>query len=81
MSEFEAEIAVDVACGHVQETALRSILAREYGRPEDPNGDAAAEHADEQLALAARDLVRAVERLPEGKRPVGWDEPAKAGAR
>lgn len=33
-----------------------------------------AEHADELLALAARDLVRTIDADPEGERPVGWGE-------
>jgi hypothetical protein len=58
----------------VEQAALRAITAHHYFRDEDPHADAAAEYADEQLALAARDLVRAVEALPEDKRPIGWDE-------
>lgn len=66
MRVFEAQAAVEAA-------ALRSISAEHYARETDPHADAAAEYAGEQLALAARDLVRAVEALPEDKRPIGWD--------
>jgi hypothetical protein len=66
MRMFEAQAAVEAA-------ALRSITAHHYGRVEDPHADAEDEYAGEQLALAARDLVRAVEALPENERPVGWD--------
>jgi hypothetical protein len=57
----------------VEEAALRSITARHYADPAHQWAGAEAEYADELLALAARDLVRAVEALPEDKRPVGWD--------
>jgi hypothetical protein len=66
MRVSEAQAAVEAA-------ALRSIAAHHYGRPEDPHADAEDEYASEQLALAARDLVRAVEAMPEDKRPIGWD--------
>ena len=66
MSVFEAQ-------GLVEAAALRSIAAHHYGRPDDPHGDAEDEYAGEQLALAARELVRAVEALPEDQRPIGWD--------
>lgn len=56
----------------VEKAALHSIAAHHYYADEDPHSDAAAEHADEQLALAARDLVRAVEALPGHQRPIGW---------
>lgn len=51
---------------------LRSITADHYAE-EGPHADAEAEYADEQVALAARDLAEAVEALPAGERPVGWD--------
>ncbi len=57
----------------VEAAALDAMSARHYPRPGDPYAAASVEHADEKLALAARDLVRAVEALPEGERPVGWD--------
>lgn len=69
MSTFEA----DRAQHRVEAAVLRSIAANYYFRDEDPHSGAEAEYAGEQLALAARDLVRAVDALPEGERPVGWD--------
>ena len=71
---------VDRAARRVEAAALRAITAHHYFRDEDPHSDAEAEHADELLAIAARDLVRAVEALPENERPVGWDA-AEAVAR
>jgi hypothetical protein len=65
MRLFEAQEAVEAA-------ALRSITAHHYSRPEDPFADAEDQHAGELLALAARDLVRAVDALPEDRRPIGW---------
>lgn len=71
MRPFEAQDAVEAA-------ALRAIHARNYSRPDNPWAAAGQEHADEQVALAARDLVRAVDALPEDERPVGWDTAAVA---
>ena len=65
--------AVDRAARTVERAALCSVAAHHYFADGDPHADAAAEYADEQLALAARELVRAVEALPEGERPIGWD--------
>lgn len=67
MRVFEAQAAVEAA-------ALRSIAAHHYARDTDPHADAEDEYAGEQLALAARDLVRAVEAAPESERPVGWND-------
>ena len=67
MRLFQARSAVEAA-------ALRSIAAHHYERAEDPHAGAEDEYASELLALAARDLVRAVEALPEGERPIGWDK-------
>lgn len=67
MRYFEAQARVEAA-------ALRSIAAHHcYADPSNPHADAEDECAGEQLALAARALVRAVEALPEYKRPIGWD--------
>jgi hypothetical protein len=71
MRKFEAQEMVEAA-------ALRSISAHHYARAGDPHADAESEYADEMLALAARELVHAVEALPEGKRPIGWDVEASA---
>lgn len=54
--------------------ALESVLADHYGRPEDPHGDAQQEYSAEQVALAARALVRAVDALPPEAQPIGWVE-------
>ncbi|MEU3261003.1 hypothetical protein ABZ694_24975 [Streptomyces albidoflavus] len=53
-------------------TALDTIQATHYYREEDPHADAAREYADEQLALAARNLTRAVDALPADEQPIGW---------
>ncbi|MFJ4653905.1 hypothetical protein ACIP5Y_21790 [Nocardia sp. NPDC088792] len=37
---------------------------------------AQVEYAEELMCLAARRVTRAVEALPEDKRPVGWDDDA-----
>lgn len=66
MRVFEAQERVEAA-------VLRSITARHYADPAHQFADAESEYADEQLALAARELVRAIDALPEGKRPIGWD--------
>ena len=52
--------------------AMRVIAADHYAREEDPHADAESEYAGEKLALAARDLVRAVDALPESDQPIGW---------
>jgi len=57
----------------VESAALKSVHARWFPA-EGPHADAASEHADEQLCLAARDLARAIEALPAKDRPIGWDE-------
>lgn len=36
------------------------------------DSDAEFEHADEQLALAARELAEATDQLPADEQPVGW---------
>jgi hypothetical protein len=54
----------------LERAALGAIAADRY--PESPHADADAEHADEQLAVKARDLARAVEALPADERPIGW---------
>lgn len=51
--------------------ALR-VVQTEYLPASDPTGDWEAEFADEQLALAARDFVQAVEAQDPKDRPVGW---------
>lgn len=56
----------------VERAALRAITADRYASESDPHADAESEYADEHLALAARDLVNAVEALPDDKKPIGW---------
>lgn len=53
-------------------TALRVIQGTHYARADNPHADAEAEDGQEQLALAARALVEAVDKLPEDKQPIGW---------
>lgn len=55
--------------------AMRVIAADHYVREEDPHADAESEYSGEQLALAARALVRAVDALPEADWPIGWPAP------
>ncbi|MFI2620460.1 hypothetical protein [Streptomyces sp. NPDC018584] len=53
-------------------TALHAIESTHYARAENPHADAEAQHNEEQLALAARALVEAVDKLPADKQPIGW---------
>jgi hypothetical protein len=50
--------------------ALRCLSAQ-FG-PETADTAADAEYADDELALAARDLTAATEALPSDHRPAGW---------
>ena len=59
--------------------ALRVIEGTHYGRPEDPHADAEQQYGEEQLALAARALVEAVDRKPADEQPVGWARDAVDG--
>lgn len=52
---------------------LRQIQANHYADEASPHWDAEREYSAEQVALAARALVRAVDALPEYQRPIGWD--------
>lgn len=54
--------------------ALRVIGSTHYQRADDPHADAEQEYAEEQLALAARALTRAVDRKEPDKQPIGWVE-------
>jgi hypothetical protein len=62
---------------------LRLIHATHYADESSPHWDAEREYSAEQVALAARELVRAVDALPEDQRPIGWDtaQPAAATTR
>ncbi len=64
MRAYEAQRKVEAA-------ALQSIHATHF--TDDRHAAAAAQYAAEQIALAARDLVRAVEALPADNRPLGRD--------
>lgn len=55
-----------------EEAAIRCITADRYARPEDPNADAAHEHAVESFALACRDVVDAVDAGDPREWPIGW---------
>jgi hypothetical protein len=70
---FDLETRVSAARTELEKAALRSIASLHYYADENPHVDAEAEYSGEVLALAARDLVRAVEALLAGKRPIGWD--------
>lgn len=52
---------------------LRRISA-EYSPADDPHRCDEQIYGWELIALAARDLVRAVDALPVEERPVGWEE-------
>ncbi|WP_030186594.1 hypothetical protein, partial [Streptomyces capuensis] len=53
-------------------TALRVIQATHYARPDSPHADAELQYSREQLALAARDLVEAVDQQPADDQPMRW---------
>jgi hypothetical protein len=59
-----------------QERVIRQALRALSAEREDPHAhhDDELAYAGEQLALAARDLVRAVDALPVDALPVGWDD-------
>jgi hypothetical protein len=69
MSFYYAPVAENET---VVKAALRVVTATHYAREDDPHADADHEHSQEQLALAARALVEAVDKLPEDKQPIGW---------
>lgn len=58
---------------NVMRAALR-VLSAERGREDDPHFAAELDYAEELLALAARELTRATDALPEDEQPVGWRE-------
>jgi len=62
----------------VIKAALRVIASTHYQRADDPHADAEQEYAEEQLALAARALARAVDRRDPDRQPIGWVEPEAA---
>jgi hypothetical protein len=52
---------------------LRLVHSTHYADEASPHWDAEREYSTEQVALAARELVRAVDELPADQRPIGWD--------
>lgn len=52
---------------------LRLVHSTHYADEASPHWAAEVEYSAEQVALAARALVRAVDALPEDQRPIGWD--------
>lgn len=64
----------------VMKAALRVIASTHYQRADDPHADAEQEYAEEQLALAARALARAVDRKEPDEQPIGWVEAPMDGA-
>lgn len=69
MSGTYAQVA---ARNDLLRAALRCIAADYFADDADPHADAESEYAGERLALAARELVAAVDALPEGDQPIGW---------
>lgn len=59
-----------------QERVIRQALRVLSAEREDPHAhhDDDLAHAGERLALAARDLVRAVDALPGDDQPASWDD-------
>lgn len=51
---------------------LRVLSSERPERESDPHNDAEVEYADDELALAARDLYLAVEADDDERKPVGW---------
>ncbi|MFE1767258.1 hypothetical protein ACFW81_23945 [Streptomyces angustmyceticus] len=54
------------------QAALRVVTATHYQRANNPNAADEADFAKEKLVFAARDLVRAVNRLEPNKQPARW---------
>jgi hypothetical protein len=65
------------ARARVEHAALAAVTADRYADENDAHADAHADYAGDLLALAARDLTRAVNAMPAGDRPVGWDTGAE----
>ncbi|MEU5322943.1 hypothetical protein AB0G67_40265 [Streptomyces sp. NPDC021056] len=60
---------------NVIKAVLRVIASTHYQSASGTHADAEQQYAEEQLALAARALVRAVDRKDPDGQPVGWDKP------
>lgn len=56
------------------EVASLTLLASELNLDDETASISALIAAEDSLALAARDLARAVDGLPADKRPKGWAE-------
>jgi hypothetical protein len=63
-----------------RENLIRQVLRLLSGEREEPHAhyDDEIDHAEELIALAARDLAEVTDALPEGKRPVGWNRSVPA---
>lgn len=70
---MSASLAYSAARERALGAALRLMTARHVA-DNDPhtNSDSEIEYAEETLALAARELVRATDALPPEQRPIGW---------
>ncbi len=56
------------------QAALRHVTATHYQRADDPHAADERDFAHEKLIVAARDLVRAVNRLQPADQPAGWSQ-------
>jgi hypothetical protein len=65
------------ARARVEHAALAAVTADRYAADDNPRADADADAAVDLLAFAARDLTRAVNEMPAGDRPAGWDTGAE----
>jgi hypothetical protein len=54
-------------------TAALDVLRHERRLASDSPGIAKLRHAEDALALSARDLTNALDDLPPGDQPKGWD--------
>lgn len=73
MRDPDTHDRVFTAQAKLEEAVLLAILSRDYAEASAPHADAASKHADDTVAIRARDLVAAVQALPTPERPVGWD--------
>lgn len=66
------ETTVWAARRNLAKAAIR-LLAAEHEDETSPSWAQEHEYACEQFAIAARDLTRAVDKLPADAQPVGWN--------
>lgn len=71
-------LALEEAVTALEEAVMRAILHSRYGDPAKPYYSAQLEHDEDAVALAARDLVKTINKLPAEQQPIGWN---KADAR